>query len=68
MHILKSIHVTAFQIFTNGRYSSMHLVSLSLPPPPHTPILPRTHIHDTSPQGIGHYLFAWERGRRILVV
>ena len=54
MHILKSIHVTAFQIFTSGRYSCVQLVSLSLPPPPltHTPILPRTHIHDTSPQGI----------------
>ena len=30
MHILKSIHVNAFQIFTSGRYSSVQLVSLSL--------------------------------------
>ena len=38
MHILKSIHVTASQILTSGRYSSMQLVILSLPPP-------RTHTH-----------------------
>ena len=45
MHILKSIHVTAFQIFTSGRFSCVQLVSLSLllPPPSHTH--PYSHAH-----------------------
>ena len=59
MHILKSIHLTAFQIFTSGRYSSMHLVSLSLPLPPpahtHTHTHTRTHTHTpTHPYSYAH--------------
>ena len=62
---LKSIHVTALQIFTSGRYSSMQLVSLSLLPHAH----PNSHAFTQYiPLGIGHYLFAYGRGRRILVV
>ena len=50
MHILKSIHVTAFQIFTSSRYSSMHLVSLSLPPPPaHTHAYSHAHTYTILP-------------------
>ena len=56
---LKSIHVTALQIFTSGRYSSMQLVSLPLPPPLRT--------YTIHPPVIG-YLFAYGRGRRILAV